>query len=75
MQELVAYMNGELVGRLQKQTNGAHSFKYDPSWIDSDKARPLSLSLKLQLNSKSQTQSSTTLITFCLTPQKFETEL
>ncbi|MBO0208778.1 MULTISPECIES: type II toxin-antitoxin system HipA family toxin [unclassified Vibrio] len=51
MQELVAYMNGELVGRLHKQTNGAHSFKYDPSWIDSDKVRPLSLSLKLQLNS------------------------
>lgn len=51
MLELVAYMNGELVGRLQKQSNGAHSFKYDPSWIASDKARPLSLSLKLQLTS------------------------
>ncbi|MFS1894337.1 type II toxin-antitoxin system HipA family toxin [Vibrio lentus] len=49
MQELLAYMNGELVGRLQKQSNGAHSFQYDPDWINNRKARPISLSLKLQI--------------------------
>ncbi|WCE31883.1 type II toxin-antitoxin system HipA family toxin [Vibrio sp. SCSIO 43137] len=49
MQELIAYMNGELVGRLKKQSNGAHSFQYDSDWITNSKARPLSLSLKLQL--------------------------
>ena len=49
MQILSAYMNGELVGRLIKYSNGAHSFQYDKTWIDNDKARPLSLSLKLQL--------------------------
>lgn len=49
MQELLAYMNGELVGRLQKQSNGAHSFQYDSDWINNRKARPLSLSLKLQI--------------------------
>lgn len=50
MQELIAYMNGELVGSLKKHSNGAHSFQYDQTWIDNDKARPLSLSLKLQLS-------------------------
>tara|TARA_R110001583_G_scaffold7720_3_gene37888 strand:- start:72282 stop:73586 length:1305 start_codon:yes stop_codon:yes gene_type:complete len=49
MQELIAYMNGELVGSLKKYANGAHSFQYDKSWIGNDKTRPLSLSLKLQL--------------------------
>lgn len=49
MQELIAYMNGELVGRLKKQSNGAHSFQYDADWITNSKARPLSLSLKLQI--------------------------
>lgn len=49
MKKLQAYMNGELVGSLTKQANGAHTFQYDESWIHSDKARPLSLSLKLQL--------------------------
>jgi serine/threonine-protein kinase HipA len=51
MQELIAYMNGELVGSLKKLSNGAHSFQYDRSWVNNDKARPLSLSLKLQLPS------------------------
>ena len=49
MQELIAYMNGEVVGCLKKLANGAHSFQYDKSWINNDKARLLSLSLKLQL--------------------------
>lgn len=49
MQQLNAYMNGELVGTLTKQKNGSHEFQYDSSWLNNDKARPLSLSLKLQL--------------------------
>lgn len=49
MQKLIAYMNGELVGTLEKHKNGAHTFQYDKSWISNAVARPLSLSLKLQL--------------------------
>ncbi|MEZ8196388.1 MULTISPECIES: type II toxin-antitoxin system HipA family toxin [Vibrio] len=49
MQKLIAYMNGELVGTLEKQKNGAHTFQYDKNWVTSAMTRPLSLSLKLQL--------------------------
>lgn len=49
MQKLIAYMNGELVGTLEKHKNGAHTFQYNKSWISNAVARPLSLSLKLQL--------------------------
>ncbi|UGA55417.1 type II toxin-antitoxin system HipA family toxin [Vibrio sp. VB16] len=49
MQKLIAYMNGELVGALEKRKNGAHTFQYDKSWVNNVKTRPLSLSLKLQL--------------------------
>lgn len=48
MQKLIAYMNGELVGTLEKQKNGAHTFQYDKNWVTSAMTRPLSLSLKLQ---------------------------
>lgn len=49
MQKLIAYMNGELVGTLEKHNNGAHTFQYDKSWLTNAVTRPLSLSLKLQL--------------------------
>lgn len=49
MQKLIAYMNGELVGTLEKHKNGAHSFQYDKNWVANAMTRPLSLSLKLQL--------------------------
>ncbi|WP_449218153.1 HipA N-terminal domain-containing protein [Vibrio sp. E150_018] len=49
MQKLIAYMNGELVGTLEKHKNGAHTFQYDKNWITNAASRPLSLSLKLQL--------------------------
>jgi len=49
MKKLVAYMNGELVGTLEKHKNGAHTFQYDKNWITNAMTRPLSLSLKLQL--------------------------
>ncbi|WP_413694380.1 hypothetical protein [Psychromonas sp. KJ10-2] len=38
MQELIAYMNGELVGSLKKLSNGAHSFQYGKSWVNNSKA-------------------------------------
>lgn len=47
-QQLVAWMNGERVGTLFRDTNGAHSFQYHESWLDHRLARPLSLSLPLQ---------------------------
>lgn len=49
MQKLIAYMNGELVGTLEKHKNGAHTFQYDKNWLTKAVTRPLSLSLKLQL--------------------------
>lgn len=48
MAKLVAWMNGERVGELTKQTNGAHTFRYDEDWMRSSRGRPLSLSLPLQ---------------------------
>ncbi|GLO60078.1 serine/threonine protein kinase [Vibrio sp. MACH09] len=49
MQKLIAYMNGELVGTLEKHNNGAHTFQYDKNWLANSVTRPISLSLKLQL--------------------------
>lgn len=46
MPQLNAWMNGEWVGTW-KTNRGSHSFTYAPSWLDSDKSRPLSLSLPL----------------------------
>lgn len=40
-------MNNEPVGTLEKLSNGALSFAYDPAWISSPGAVPLSLSLPL----------------------------
>jgi serine/threonine-protein kinase HipA len=48
MRKLSTWMNNERVGELTKQSNGAHTFKYDESWLQSARARPLSLSLPLQ---------------------------
>jgi serine/threonine-protein kinase HipA len=46
MSVLNAWMNGEWVGTWQVN-RGAHSFLYTPSWLESEKSRPLSLSLPL----------------------------
>ena len=46
MVALNAWMNGEFVGTWQVN-RGAHSFSYAPSWLESEKSRPLSLSLPL----------------------------
>lgn len=48
MRKLSTWMNNERVGELTKQSNGAHTFKYDEGWLQSERARPLSLSLPLQ---------------------------
>lgn len=48
MATLVTWMNNERVGELIKQSNGAHVFRYQESWMRSPRARPLSLSLPLQ---------------------------
>jgi len=49
MDQLSAWMNGERVGTLTRQKNGAHLFQYDAGWLNNPLARPLSLSLPLQL--------------------------
>jgi len=46
MSALNAWMNGEWVGTWTVQ-RGTHRFAYTPSWLASDKSRPLSLSLPL----------------------------
>lgn len=48
MPTLMTWMNNERVGELTKQTNGAHTFRYDERWIENPYARPLSFSLPLQ---------------------------
>lgn len=48
MAKLITWMNNELVGELTKQKTGAHTFRYDDSWMRNARARPLSLSLPLQ---------------------------
>ncbi|WBV23887.1 type II toxin-antitoxin system HipA family toxin [Pantoea piersonii] len=48
MDQLNAWMNGERVGTLTRQKNGAHIFQYEPGWLSNPLARPLSLSLPLQ---------------------------
>jgi serine/threonine-protein kinase HipA len=40
-------MNGILVGRLEKTQKSGLTFSYDPSWLDTPGARPISLSLPL----------------------------
>jgi len=45
---LNVFLNSRLVGRLERATSGAISFRYDPSWLNWDKALPISLSLPLR---------------------------
>lgn len=46
MSALNAWMNGEWVGTWHVN-RGSHSFSYTPSWLESEKSRPLSLSMPL----------------------------
>lgn len=45
---LNVFLNGRLVGRLQRETSGAIDFRYDHSWLDWEHAIPVSLSLPLR---------------------------
>lgn len=45
---LNVFLNGRLVGRLQRQTSGAIDFAYDRTWLDWEHALPVSLSLPLR---------------------------
>ncbi len=45
---LYVFMNGRLVGELDKLTNGAMTFQYAELWLSATGARPLSLSLPLR---------------------------
>jgi serine/threonine-protein kinase HipA len=42
------FLNGRLVGRLKKETSGAHAFQYDPTWLHWEHTFPVSLSLPLR---------------------------
>lgn len=48
---LNVFMNGIKVGLLEKLRNGELSFIYDPQWLDTPDARPISLSLPLSSKS------------------------
>jgi serine/threonine-protein kinase HipA len=48
-QELSVWMNGQLVGIWSKSRSGASTFEYEPSWITSEYARPLSISLPIPI--------------------------
>lgn len=45
---LNVFLNSRLVGRLERATSGAISFHYAASWLEWDKALPVSLSLPLR---------------------------
>ncbi len=45
---LNVYLNGRLVGRLQRETSGAINFQYDESWLNWKSTFPVSLSLPLR---------------------------
>lgn len=45
---LSVFLNSRLVGRLNKHSNGANDFQYDPSWLAWEHALPISLSLPLR---------------------------
>lgn len=45
---LNVYLNGRLVGRLQRAASGAIDFQYDPEWLQWENAIPVSLSLPLR---------------------------
>ena len=45
---LNVYLNGKLVGKFRREQTGAVDFQYDASWLDWDKAIPVSLSLPLR---------------------------
>ncbi|MCW5556571.1 MAG: type II toxin-antitoxin system HipA family toxin [Verrucomicrobiae bacterium] len=45
---LEVWMNGERVGRWSLPARGSHEFRYEPSWLDSPHARPISLTFPLR---------------------------
>jgi serine/threonine-protein kinase HipA len=45
---LSVYLNGRLVGRLNREASGAIDFRYDPDWLGWEHAFPVSLSLPLR---------------------------
>ena len=45
---LNVYLNGQLVGRLRRESSGAIDFVYDKSWLGWDNAIPVSVSLPLR---------------------------
>ena len=50
MATLNVYMNGYLVGEFTKSATGAHSFKYEHSWLELSGSRPISLSMPLGID-------------------------
>jgi serine/threonine-protein kinase HipA len=48
-QELSVWMNGQLVGTWSKSRSGISIFEYEPSWVTSEYARPLSISLPIPI--------------------------
>jgi serine/threonine-protein kinase HipA len=48
-QELCVWMNGQLVGTWSKSRFGVSVFEYEPSWLTSEYARPLSISLPIPI--------------------------
>ena len=44
---LDVYVGSSKVGRYSREPSGATSFRYDPDWLSSEKAFPISLSMPL----------------------------
>ncbi|HKP96579.1 MAG TPA: type II toxin-antitoxin system HipA family toxin [Fibrobacteria bacterium] len=48
IRRLDVWMNGELTGNWTLTSSGEHIFTYDPAWLDSKFARPISISMPLR---------------------------
>ncbi|WP_370644998.1 HipA N-terminal domain-containing protein [Buttiauxella sp. W03-F01] len=45
MKSLSVFMNGYLVGKLMQEENGANSFQYEDSWLNTSGARPICVAI------------------------------
>jgi len=48
--ELIAVLDGQITGRVVRDTRGKISFTYEDGWRDAENAYPLSLSMPLALS-------------------------
>jgi serine/threonine-protein kinase HipA len=71
LQSLMVAMNGEEVGTLYRDGDGAMSFQYATSWLKDVDARPISLSLPLRSEPIEAPQYLTSFKIYCRIQMRF----